>query len=94
MIGLFSKDQILQEQNKQTQYLLGINQFTVKEISQATLKPAVQNFHLENMIPLSKNANMKLVNEYNIDNALANSTININGKTIVQELSGRSALWA
>jgi hypothetical protein len=93
MIGLFSKDRISQQQNNLTQYFLGNNQFSVKEIAQATLKPSVENFHLENKIPLSKNANLTLVNEYKNENASAFSTININDKNIVQELNGRSALW-
>ena len=93
MIGLFSKDRISQQQNNLTQYLLGNNQFSVKETAQATLKPSVENFHLENKIPLSKNANLTLVNEYKNENASAFSTININDKNIIQELNGRSALW-
>ncbi len=93
VIGLFSKDRILQQQNNVTQYLLGNNQFSVKEITEATLKPVVQDFHLENMIPLSKNANLKLVNEYKNESATAFSNININDKNIAQELNGRSSLW-
>jgi hypothetical protein len=92
-IALFSKDRISQQQNNLTQYFLGNNQFSVKEIAQATLKPSVENFHLENKIPLSKNANLTLVNEYKNENASTFSTININDKNIVQELNGRSALW-
>lgn len=93
VIGLFSKDHILQQQNNVTQYLLGNIQFSVKEIAEATLKPAAQDFHLENMISLSKNANLKLVNEYKNESATAFSNININDKNIAQELNGRSSLW-
>lgn len=93
MIGLFSKDRILQQQNNLTQYLLGNNQFSVKEIAQATLRPSIENFHLENKIPLSKNANLTLINEYKNENNSTLSTIAINDKNIVQELNGRSALW-
>ncbi len=92
-IGVLSKDRILQQQSNMTQYLLGNNQFSVKEIAQATLKPSVENFHLENKIPLSKNANLTLVNEYKNEQSSALSTIDINDKKITQELNGRSALW-
>jgi hypothetical protein len=92
-IGVFSKDRILQEQNKRTQYFLGNNQFSVKEIAQATLKPSVENVHLENKIPLSKNTNLTLVNEYRSEQSSALSTIDINDKKIVQELNGHSVLW-
>ena len=93
MIGLLSKDRISQQQNNLTQYLLGTNQFSVKELAKASLKPSVENFNLENRIPLSKNANLILVNEYKNDNSAAFSTLTINDKNIIQELNGRSALW-
>ena len=90
--GLLSKDRILQHQDKLTKYFLGNNQFSVKETAEATLRPEVQNFRIENKIPLSKNANLQILNEYKNDNTEALSTININDKNIVQELQGRSSL--
>lgn len=92
-IGLLSKDRIWQTQNSINQYLLGSSQFTVAETAKAQLKPNVQNFHIENTIPLSKTANLKLVNEYHNDKAQAFSTIDINGKNITQQLNTRAVAW-
>ncbi|NJN34029.1 MAG: carboxypeptidase regulatory-like domain-containing protein [Saprospiraceae bacterium] len=92
-IGLFSKDRILQRQDNLTQYLLGNTQFSVKEIAQTTLKPSIANFHLENKIPLSKNANLTLVNEYKNELSSAIGTNILNEKNISQILNNHSIHW-
>jgi hypothetical protein len=93
VIGTFSKDRLIQEQNNLTEYLLGNNQFSVREVSKSTLKPFLGNLHIDNTIPLSKNANLKVINEYKNENTSFTGNINLNNKNIEQKLGSRSDLW-
>lgn len=92
-IGLFSKDRISQEQNNTTTFFLGNRQFSTKEFSQAFVKPTIYNFQLDNMIPLSRNANLKIVNELKQQNNNVEMAINLNEKDISQRLHNTSNQW-
>lgn len=91
--AVHTQDNLLQIQQSNSQVLLGISSFLIKDNNQSSFKPRYQNFHIENMIPLSKDANLLIVNEYRQGQTQANTNIDINERNISQQLNNQSAYW-